>query len=107
MVKRADTIELTSEMIELYRRGRALQAAGVIEAGARRDEYLQIMRRLDWVLLRRAPHMVSVLDPELGENFDAEAPPHMARHGDVNGWHSAQETARALQAAAATGWSCV
>jgi hypothetical protein len=68
---------LTPEMLELFKRGLEILAAGADEIwgdeGGRREEYLAISRRLNWVLLRQPIHAVSVLDPEL----DGEMPGYM------------------------------
>jgi hypothetical protein len=92
---------ITPEMIELFRRGRELQAEGyddVDAKGPEADEFKRINKRLCWVLLKRDLHMVSVFDPGLGEHFDAPMPGYMTKQpDDLYGWRSAQATALALQ----------
>jgi hypothetical protein len=96
---------LSPEMIELYRRGREIQKAGAAEKweaqGGRRAEFLDITKRLDITLLRRAWHEVSVLD-----DLDGEPPGYMvARNSnqfpDFNGWYSGRELQCQLDAALA------
>jgi hypothetical protein len=62
---------LTSEMVELFKRGCELQAqwAGIDDDDAEKpgyDEFVQISKRLDWTLLHR-PGEVSVFDSALDD----------------------------------------
>ena len=89
LTRRAKPI-ITDEMIELFRRGREILAEGGDEKwedeGGRLREFLDLSKRLDWTLLRRAGHEVSVLD-----DLDGDPPAYMrARNNpafpDFNGW---------------------
>jgi hypothetical protein len=61
---------IPAEAIELFRRGFEIRAAGQHEKreeeGGRHGEYIEITKRLDWILLKRAGE-VSVLDPALDD----------------------------------------
>jgi len=95
---------ITGEMVELYATGREIIARGDGErweeqGGRRRAEFLRISKRLEWSLLKRAPHEVSVFD-----DLDGEPPGYMqarnsAAHPDFNGWYTGRELQRRLQAA--------
>jgi hypothetical protein len=58
--------EITDEMIELYRRGREIIAAGDHEFweedGGRQREYLDLTKKLDWNLLKLYPSDAGPLD---------------------------------------------
>jgi hypothetical protein len=56
---RRRTPVLSAEILELYRRGLELKNRRGERAHA---EFIQVAKRLDWVLLQRGPHMVSVFD---------------------------------------------
>jgi hypothetical protein len=61
---------------------------------------LRITKRLDWTLLKRAPHEVSVLEDDLeGPKPDYMSARDSERHPDFNGWFSARDIARRLQEA--------
>jgi hypothetical protein len=84
-LNRRRILVITKEMAALYRRGLELRD----QRGERaRDEFIQIHKRLNWTLLGRDPHMVSVF-----EDLDGEPPAYMrARNSmaypDFNGWYS-------------------
>jgi hypothetical protein len=94
---------LTTEMVELFRRGRELQALGANDddaEGPLADEFRSISKRLDWELLGRMPHEVSVFD-----DLEREPPGYMAARNspsnpDFNGWFSGRELRRRLEEAA-------
>jgi hypothetical protein len=98
---------ITPEMVELYKRGRELQAQGHDKArpewGDDDHPYWQfrdIRKRLDWTLLDRVGQC-SVFD-----DFGDEEPDYMARrsdpaHPDFCGWHSGRRLQQALEAALA------
>ena len=104
IIDRSRKPAITEEMVELYWRGRKLKR----EKGgspkmreARRFEFLTIAKRLEWTLLGRAPHQVSVF-----ADLRGSPPPYMAArnsetHPDFNGWRSGQELQRRLDAALA------
>jgi hypothetical protein len=63
-------------------------------------EFVRIDKRLNWMLLKRAAHEVSVFHRGLGEHLDAPMPGYMAKQpGNFNGWRSAQRIAVALETA--------
>jgi hypothetical protein len=94
---------ITAEMVELFRRGRELQALGADDDdadGPLADEFRSIRKRLDWELLGRAPHEVSVLS-----DLEGEPPGYMQRRNspsnpDFNGWFSGRELQQRLEEAA-------
>jgi hypothetical protein len=97
------TVDPTAEVVALFARGREIIADGDDkqweERGGRRAEYLALSKRLDWQLLRRAPHEVSVLD-----DLSGDPPTYMLRrnlpsHPDFNGWNSGRELQQRLQVA--------
>jgi hypothetical protein len=62
-------------------------------------EFIQIKKRLEWSLLKRAPHEVSIF-----EDLSGEPPTYMQRRNseqfpDFNGWYSGRKLQQALQAA--------
>jgi len=99
-------------MVQLWKRGRELMAQGRDDVwGDHSDtqdphwEFVRIDKRL-YQLLHRDLHQVSVFDRAL---FDGDFKPlpmpayvqarWSVAHPDFNGWRSAQETAKALDAA--------
>jgi hypothetical protein len=91
---------ITDEMLDLFATGREIIAHGDDarweEEGGRRAEFLRIAKKLDWSLLKREPHQVSVFDDLAGD-----APAYMqernsASFPDFNGWCSGQELQRRL-----------
>ena len=91
---------ITEEMVELYRRGRELKKQGLAHE-ARHAEFVQIAKRLDWTLLRRHPHEVSVFHDLRGPMPDYMAARCTTAYPDFNGWQSGQELQRRLKAALA------
>jgi hypothetical protein len=95
---------ITAEMVGLYQRGCELRDSGASEDweehGGGRAEYLKIAKHLDWTLLKRAPHEVSVLEDGLeGPKPDYMAARDSERHPDFNGWYSARDITRQLREA--------
>ncbi|WP_143198495.1 hypothetical protein [Bradyrhizobium sp. AS23.2] len=96
------TIVVTAEMAALYVRGCELRDAGhddVDDDSPEHDEFRAIDKRLNWTLLGRAPHEVSVLD-----DLSGDPPACMQRRNspafpDFNGWYSGRRLQEALQAA--------
>jgi hypothetical protein len=93
-------VQVTPEMIELFRRGREIQQHGLSEKwekeGGRRAEFLAIAKRLNIELLGRGWHEVSVLD-----DLDGDPPAYMTAKNseqspDFNGWRSGQQLQRQL-----------
>jgi hypothetical protein len=94
-LKRRQTPIITAEMADLYQRGLKLME---MRSERAHDEFVAIAKRLEWTLLKRDPHMVSVF-----EDLDGDPPEYMrARdslaHPDFNGWRSGQELKRLLEA---------
>jgi hypothetical protein len=89
---------ITAEMVTLFRRGRTLQALGAAAdaEGALADEFRTISKRLDWVLLKRGPHEVSIFDDLGGEPPDYMAARNSEQHPDFNGWYSGREFQKRL-----------
>jgi hypothetical protein len=94
-VRHSRKIMVTDEMVELFKTGLEILRAGDDEhfeddtPAGRRREYLDIYKRLNWTLLRRAPHEASVFDSGIAEG---EPPPlYMAIHdnGRFHGWDTA------------------
>jgi hypothetical protein len=86
---------ITEEMIGLFARGRKLQALGHGDD----DEFDAISKRLDWALLKRLGHEVSVFD-----DLSGDPPPYMTARNtsawpDFNGWFSGRAIQEALEAA--------
>jgi hypothetical protein len=95
-LRRARREPLTPEMVALYRRGCELKRR---KRGKESDEFIAIDKKLNWGLLGRDPHQVSVF-----ANLRGDPPAYMqARDSpawpDFNGWRSGQESQRRLQAA--------
>ena len=93
--------DVTPEVVALYRRGLELKDKRDCKS---RDEYSRIVKRLEWGLLDRPPHMVSILDWDA--ELEGEEPKYLARkssasHPDFSGWISAREIRRQLLAALA------
>ena len=68
----------TAEMVELFKRGCELQAAGhgdIDDKSPEHDEFIQIAKRLEWTLLQLPAHVCSVFDPAL----DRKQPPSYFR----------------------------
>jgi hypothetical protein len=80
---------ITPEMARLFRRGCRLLAQGREDC----DEFRDLDRRLNIVLLRKAFHEVSVLDAEL----DSKMPGYMRHLASGRDWHISVEQRRALQ----------
>jgi hypothetical protein len=95
---------ITPEMIELFRRGREIQEVHANETweeeGGRRAEFLAISKKLDWELLGRAPHEVSVLGDLEGEPPGYMAARNSPSNPDFNGWFSGRELQKRLAEAA-------
>jgi hypothetical protein len=103
---------VTPEMIQLWEQGRALMAEGHDDVWGDHSEdddphwdFVRVDKRLNWTLLKRAPHEISVFNRGLGEAYDEAMPDYMqARctiaHPDLYGWYSAQRMAKELEAAA-------
>jgi hypothetical protein len=87
---------ITEEMIQLFKRGLKIQAAGDHERwedeGGRRDEYLALDKRLNITLLRKGWHEVSVLDPAL----DHQMPGYMKNLAAGRDWPVSVGQRRAL-----------
>jgi hypothetical protein len=100
---------ITPEMVELFRRGREIQKAGADEEwedeGGRRAEFLAISKKLDWTLLKRAPHEVSVLDDLAGDTPEYVVARNSEQHPDFNGWHSGRRLQQQFEEALAKGGS--
>src|SRR5262245_3937641 len=69
------------------------------EDGGRRAEFLRTAKRLEWTLLKHAPHEVSIFD-----DLSAEPPAYIKRRNtasepDFNGWFSGRAVRQELQAA--------
>ena len=88
-------VTVTEEMVALFKTGLEILQAGDHEQfeddtpPGRRREFLDIYKRLNWTLLRRNPHEVSVFDRGVAEG--SPPPPYMARYdnGRFNGWDTA------------------
>jgi hypothetical protein len=98
-LNRQRTPTITAEMTDLYARGIKLRR---MRSEAAHDEFVQVSKRLNWTLLRREPHEVSIFD-----DLSGEMPAYMqARcslaHPDFNGWLSGRELQKRLKAALAT-----
>ena len=95
-------VMVTEEMVDLFRTGLEILRAGDNEQfeddtpAGRRREFLDIYKRLNWTLLRRNPHEVSVFDPDIAEGKPPRS--YMARldNGRFNGWDTALEQRAAL-----------
>jgi hypothetical protein len=87
---------VTAEMVELFKRGRELQAAGhddVDDDSAEHEEFVQIDRKLD-SLLHRPWCGPSLFDPALDR---ARAPAYLRHdHDAYRCWPEAQRWGRAL-----------
>jgi hypothetical protein len=83
---------ITREAIELYARGCALQTQGQ-EA----NEFRAIDKRLNWTLLKRAPHEVSVFEDLGGDPPGYMQARNSAAHPDFNGWFSGRDLKHRLQ----------
>jgi hypothetical protein len=93
---------VTDEMVALFKTGQEILRAGDKERWeddtppGRQREFLNISKRLNWTLLRRNPHEVSVFDRGIAEG---EPPPaYMARYdnGRFHGWDTALKQRAAL-----------
>ena len=85
---------ITEEMIELYRRGCELRDASRDDS----DEFIQIAKRLEWKLLGRAPHEVSVFDDLSGDPPAYVSRRNSAAFPDFNGWYTGRQLQQELQA---------
>ena len=68
--RRGTRINVSDEMLELYRRGCELRDADHADAdaeGSLHVEFIALSKRLEWALLKRAPHEVSVFDDLSGD----------------------------------------
>jgi hypothetical protein len=100
LLMRRPKLVITAEMVELFRRGREILAEGSGEdEGPRHREFLDIDKRLNWTLLKRDPHEVSVLDDLRGDPPAYMRARNSAAKPDFNGWFSGRELQRQLQAA--------
>jgi hypothetical protein len=94
-ISRSRHLVISDEMVELFRRGLELQKAGTHEKweeeGGRHGEYIEITKRLDWVLLKRLGE-VSVLDDALD---DEQMRPVTLHSGGV-GWDEGVKLRQAL-----------
>lgn len=104
LVRRSRREPITSEILALFHQGCELQAEGyddVDAEGPQADEFRRIDKRLNWTLLGRAPHEVSVFD-----NLDGDPPAYMQgrstpSHPDFNGWYSGRVLKQRLMEALA------
>ena len=91
---------VTDEMVALFKTGLEILRDGDDERfeddtpPGRRREYLDIYKRLNWTLLRRAPHEATVFDRGIAEG--ESPPPHMPDNGRFNGWDTALKQRAAL-----------
>ena len=89
---------ISEEMLELFERGLVILKAGDHErwegAGGRRREYLDLDKKLNWMLLGQPSHAISVFNPVL----DQKQPPTYMRRLMSGGadWHNSQRWRRAL-----------
>jgi hypothetical protein len=68
---------ITDEMVELFKRGCELQAAGhgdIDDKSPEHDEFIQIAKRLEWALVQLPSHACSVFDPALDRKQPLFAP---------------------------------
>ena len=99
-VRHSRKIMVTDEMAELFKTGLEILRDGDDERfeddtlAGRRREFLDIYERLNWTLLRRAPHEATVFDRGIAAG--EPPPPHMPDNGRFNGWHTALEQRAAL-----------
>jgi hypothetical protein len=90
-------VTLTQEMIDLFRRGTELQAAGHGDDNSvGHDEFVAIAKRLEWELIGLPPHCVSVLDPDIDGEPSSYLTPQHAMYQD---WELVRAWRRALQQA--------
>ena len=91
---------VTDEMVELFKTGLEILQAGDDEQfeddtpPGRRLQFVDLYKRLNWRLLRRDIHHVSVFDRDIAEG--GPPPPHMPDNGRVHGWDTALEQRAAL-----------
>jgi hypothetical protein len=91
------SIRITDEMLDLWRRGCELQAAGHDDSdddSAEHDEFVRISKRLNWSLIGVVT--LSVFDRGLDGDPPSYATPAHAIYQD---WATMQSWRRALQAA--------
>ena len=96
-VRHSRKFMVTDEMVALFKTGLEILQAGDDERfeddspPGRRREFVDLYKRLNWTLLRRDLHHVSVFDPGIAEG--SPPPPYMARldNGRFNGWDTALE----------------
>jgi hypothetical protein len=97
-LSRSRHLVISDEMVELFKRGLAIQASGEHEKwedeGGRHGEWIEITKRLDWTLLKRVGE-VSVLDDALD---DEEMRPVNLHCGGA-GWDDGVRLRQALLAA--------
>jgi hypothetical protein len=96
-LNRRRTPAITAEMVDLYRRGLELQNRQGERAHA---EFVQVSKQLDWRLLERGPHMVSIFDDLSGEQPGYLRSKNNPTHPDFSGWESGRELQRRLREAA-------
>ena len=99
-VRHSRKVMVTDEMAALFQTGLEILRAGDNERAeddappGRRREFVDLYKRLNWTLLRRSPHEVSVFDPGIAEG--SPPPPYMPDNGRFNGWDTALEQRAAL-----------
>jgi hypothetical protein len=97
VIDRRLKVRITAEILELYRRGLKLQE----QRGARAHaEFVQVAKRLDWTLLQRGSHMVSVFDDLSGPEPEYMRAKNSLQYPDFSGWESGRELQRRLNEAA-------
>ena len=99
-VRHSRKVMVTDEMAELFKTGLEILQAGDNEQfeddtpPGRRLEFVALYKRLNWRLLQRDPHMVSVFDAGIAEG---EPPPsYMPDNGRFHGWDTALKQRAAL-----------
>lgn len=87
--------QLSDEMVELFKRGSELQAAGHADGDtAGHAEFVQISKRLEWTLCQLPLHCASLFDPAL----DGEPPDYLtSSHGMFIDWGLARSWRQALR----------
>jgi hypothetical protein len=97
VIDRRPKVKITPEILDLYRRGLELQNKRGERAHA---EFIQVSKRLEWTLLQRGPHMVSVFDDLSGPEPEYMRAKNSLAHPDFSGWQSGRELQRQLREAA-------
>ena len=99
-VRHSRKVMVTDEMVALFKTGLEILRAGDNERfedeqpPGRRREFVALYKRLNWTLLRRDLHHVSVFDSDIAEGNPP--PPYMPDNGRFNGWDTALEQRAAL-----------